>query len=85
MIVVRVELWSAVSGQKTELARMHICNDGTSGGRLRSYDGVTFRGRSSEQLDHQTPSKRGRLENFPAVQLHVWNLVARMLGKMGYR
>ncbi len=85
MIVVRVELWSAVTGRKTELARMHICNDGSSGGRMRSYDGTSFRGRSSEQLDREAPSKRGRLENFPAVQLHAWNLVARMLGTMGYQ
>lgn len=85
MIVVRVELWSAVTGKKTELARMHICNDDTGTPALRNYDGTTFRGRSIEQLDRLAVSKRGRLTDFPSERLHIWNLVARMLSTMGYQ
>lgn len=84
MIVVRVELWSAITGKKTELARMHICNDGTSAGRLRSYDGESFIGRSAADLERRRVSKRGQVKNWPASDYHVWNLVARMLAAMGY-
>ncbi len=83
MIVVRVELWSAITGARTELARMRIANvSGT--GRLRSYEAVAFRGRSADALDKGQAQRTGRLKDFPAVDLHVWNLVAAMLAAMGY-
>lgn len=87
MIVVRVELWSAVNGRKTELARMHIANDGRASvenPRRGSYDGQTFVGRSAQALDRLQVSRRGRVEDFPRQDLHIWNLVAAMLKRMGY-
>lgn len=84
MIVVRVELWSARTGQRTELARMRIANVGGDQ-RLRDYEGVTFRGRSAAALDRADVSRTGSLKAFPSESLHVWNLVARMLAGMGYR
>jgi hypothetical protein len=88
MIVVRVELWSARTGQKSELARMHICNDEETtllNHRRGAYNGETFVGRSSQDLDRKRVSKAGRVESFPRLDLHVWNLVARMLVSMGYK
>ena len=84
MIVVRVELWSAITGARTELARMHIANDGAGSDRRCNYDGQTFVGRSTAELDKRRVSKRGRVPNWPRHDLHVWNLVARMLEAMGY-
>lgn len=87
MIVVRVELWSARTGQKSELARMHICNDEETtlqNPRRGSYNGESFVGRSSQDLDRKRVSKSGRVTDFPRHDLHVWNLVARMLKAMGY-
>lgn len=84
MIVIRVELWSAVTGQVMELARMQIANDGAGDANKGNYDGVTFLGRSREALDRKAPSRSGRVENFPRRSKHVWNLVARMLNRMGY-
>lgn len=84
MIIIRVELWSAITGQVTELARMRISNDGTGGANTGSYDGVTFRGRDRAALDREVPSHTGRVENYPRKSRHVWNLVARMLKQMGY-
>jgi hypothetical protein len=84
MIVVRVELVSAINGRVTELARMHIANDGAGTAALSNYDGKTFIGRSTEALDRMTVSRRGRIENWPRQRFHVWNLVARMLSEMGY-
>lgn len=83
MIVVRVELWSAVTGQVTELARMRIANE-SGGGRLRDYSGVIFKGRSREALERGHTHRCGRVEAWPAEELHVWNLVAEMLAGMGY-
>lgn len=87
MIVVRVELWSAISGSKTELARMHICNDGAAtvaNPRLGTYIGETFVGRDTASLDKGRVSKRGRVENWRRLDFHVWNLVRRMLEAQGY-
>ncbi len=85
MIIVRVELVSAITGQTTELARMQISNDGAGTVTHGSYDGVTFRGRDREALDQGTVSRTGRVQNFPRQSTHVWSLVARMLATMRYR
>ena len=85
MIVVRVELWSAVTGEKTELARMHIANDGSGTATHGSYDGTTFRGRDAAALDRQVESRTGTVKNFPRKSTHVWFLVGRMLAGMGYK
>jgi hypothetical protein len=84
MIVIRVELWSAITGARTELARMHIANTGEHGGARHDYTGQTFIGRNTAALDRGTVSKRGTVPDYPRQQLHVWNLVARMLTSMGY-
>lgn len=83
MIVVRVELWSAITGEVTELARMHICNLGT-GGRLRNYEVASFRGRSTAQLNRLAVQRSVRVEQWPSAELHVWNLVAVALRGMNY-
>lgn len=84
MIVVRVELWSARTGEKTELARMHICNDGTSAGSYRNYIAYAFRGRNKEQLDKNTIQHQGSILNWPSERLHIWNLVRKALVQLGY-
>ena len=89
MIVVRVELWSAINGQKTELARMVIDN---IGGTVQKgdYRAVTLRGRSKEALDkallqHPRGAQReGRVMGHARLREHVWNLVGKALSGMGY-
>lgn len=83
MICVRVELWSAATGEKTELARMHICNVGGDL-RRRDYSGETFKGRSTRDLDKRIVQRKGGLTAWRSLDLHVWNLVAAMLAGMGY-
>lgn len=88
MIVVRVELWSAIDGRKTELARMHIANDGQAtiaNPRLGDYQGETFVGRDAATLDKGRVSKRGAVRGWRRHDFHIWNLVAAMLADMGYR
>lgn len=87
MIRVTVTLLSAIDGSSTELARMDIANDGkasVSNFRNGTYDGVTYIGRDAKRLNKGTISKHGRLENWPRLQLHVWNMVYAMLHNMGY-
>lgn len=84
MIVVRVELWSAVTGQKTELARMEICNDETGTMRRRNYITRTLTGRSTVALDKRVTQREGKVTNWPAEAVHVWNLVGTALAGMGY-
>lgn len=84
MIVVRVELWSAITGEKTELARMHICNTGGGTRERGDYQATAFRGRDSAALDRRVPQRTGAVLAYPRLKLHVWNLVARALSGMGY-
>lgn len=84
MIIVSVTLHSAVTGAKTELARMEICNDETGTLQSRNYFLRILRGRSAEQFDRRVVQRTGELRNWPAEQLHIWNLVAAGLHRLGY-
>lgn len=87
MIVIRVELHSAVTRKVTELARMHICNIGGTKSR-RDYSGQTFTGRDRDTLDRSvangTVTRSGEVMNHKSEAQHVWNLVAKMLNNLGY-
>ena len=90
MIVVRVELWSAVTGEKTEIARAVIDNIGGTD-RQGDYRARSLRGRSAEALDrallriNTTGTQReGKVCGHARLSEHVWNLVAKALSSMGY-
>lgn len=94
MIVVRVELWSAVTGETTEIARMLIDNIGGTHTR-GNYRCRTLKGRSRQALDRamvrtggdgifRTVQREGRVEGHPRLREHVWNLVAKALAATGY-
>lgn len=85
MIVVRVELHSAVTRKVIELARMHISNQGDHPNvNFGNYLTQVLRGRSKEQLDRHTVLRQGWIANHPRKQQHVWNLVAKALLNMRY-
>lgn len=83
MIVVRVELHSAITGHVSELARMHISNTGGTVAR-GDYQVTTLRGRSTDQLNRHVPQRRGKVTDHARLALHVWHLVAKALTAMGY-
>ena len=91
MIIIRVELWSARNGEKTELARMVIDNIGGTDQR-RDYRVRTLRGRSVEALNRSLRSmaagsgvqREGKVLGHASPREHVWNLVAKALASMGY-
>lgn len=83
MIIVRVELHSAITGEVTELARARICN---IGGTKASgdYRAETLRGRSTETLDKGQVQREAKVLGHARLSLHVWHLVAKALRGMGY-
>lgn len=83
MIVVRVELHSAINGKITEIARAHICNVGGTAAR-GNYHAETFRGRDATALNKRTVCHQGEVINHPRLALHVWTLVLKALKACGY-
>lgn len=83
MIVVRVELHSAITRKVTEIARMRICNVGGTVD-LGDYSAEALRGRSREHLDRGQVQRAGKVSGYPRLRLHVWHLVARALVATGY-
>lgn len=83
MIVIRVELHSAITRKVTEIARLKIVNSGGSVERGNYYV-ATLRGRTSEQLDRGVTTREGDVKDYPRQAIHVWHLVARALVAMGY-
>lgn len=89
MIIVKVELWSAIDGEKTELARMVIDNVGGTQ-TLGEYRARSLRGRSAGDLDRALASRpmkvtrEGEVHRHPRLREHVWNLVAKALRSMDY-
>ena len=94
MIVVKVELHSAITGKVLEIARMVIANNGLVADPKRGdYLCYTLRGRSSKslaqsmwrsQLDGGGRTREGAVRNYPRLAIHVWNLVAAALSSMNY-
>lgn len=101
MLVVRVELWSAITGRRTEIARATICNTGeTENPNRGDYTAATFKGRDAAALQNNMErffrstdgaeankgvSHKGSVNNHARLQEHVWNLVAKSLAAMGYK
>lgn len=90
MLVIRVELWSAITGQKTEIARMVVDNIGGTVQR-GNYRCRTYRGRSEEALHRamtqggaQNVTREARVTGHARLKEHVWHLVAKSLSAMGY-
>ena len=95
MLVIRVELWSAITGAKTEIARMIIHNVGVSDeGKKGDYKVVTLKGRSKDALDKSMTSwwnrgtsnitRTGEVKGHSRLSEHVWNLVAKALKGVKY-
>lgn len=83
MIVVRVELHSAITGQITEIARMDICNEGGTV-RKGDYGVYAMRGRDRDTLARRTVQHTGRVVGYPRLAIHVWNLVGAAILACGY-
>jgi hypothetical protein len=84
MLVVRVELHSAITGEVTEIAKMRIANTGTGTPARGNYVGSTIKkGRDMRLVG--SIMRMGEVFDYPRKSKHVWNLVARMLKAMEYK
>lgn len=85
MIVVRIELHSAVTGKVEEIGQMVISNDGTSANPKRGNYDVRLgrRGVTDTRQIVNAPQRRARVELFPRASFSVWVLVARALKNLG--
>ena len=77
MLVINVELHSAITHKITTIARMSISNVG----------GTVSRGDYSAKTFHKTtgePLRSGEVLNHPRISANVWVLVRKALQVMGY-
>jgi hypothetical protein len=91
MIIVRVELHSAITGKVTELARMMIHNVGRAPHRPEGwwrYGVLVFRGRDRATLDRaealNVTTREAVVPEHASDRVHVWHLVSKALEKAGY-
>ena len=73
MLVVKIELHSAITGVVSEIGRMTIANDGL-GTRDRGNYTASVKRRGS-----YTTLREGKVENYPRLSYNVWRLVLRSL------
>ena len=73
MIVVKVELHSAVTGIVSEIGRTILVNDGTGTRSRGNYHVAVMRKGSRQTL------RNGRVEDYPRLSYNVWRLVSRAL------
>lgn len=85
MIVVKVELHSAVTGQVTEIGKMVIANDGMNPNPKRGDYTVYLgrRGVTDVREIVSKPQRVARVLKYPRLAFSVWVLVARALKNLG--
>ncbi len=80
MIVVKVELHSAITHKVTTLATAIISNKGTGTKNRGDYDVKIGRAGTSDLVSvYQKPQRTGSVENYPRLSYSVWRLVIRAL------
>ena len=75
MLVIRIELHSAITGQVTSLATGKIVNTGTGSSTQGNYR-IELRDAAGRVW------KRGHIEGFPRKRLLAWDLFYRALEKL---
>jgi len=95
MIVIKIELHSAITRKVTEIGRMVIFNDGMGTRTKGDYEANVIRKPTAKGLDwddqmHDTLRNRAqatrtsRVENYSRLSRPVWDLVTLALKNMGY-
>lgn len=95
MLVIKIELHSAITRKVTEIGRMVICNDGMGTRTKGDYTADVIRKPTAKGLDWDDQmddtlrditrsTRRSRVENYSRLSRPVWDLVALALKNMGY-
>lgn len=79
MLVVKIELHSAITGKITEIGRTYIWNDGTVARNDRGNYGVAVckKGRFTWPLTNAL--RTGAVKDYPRLSYNVWRLIIRAL------
>lgn len=83
MLVIKVELHSAITGQTSEIANMVIANNGKGSHSSGDYWGRVYK-KGTNYYNKPVVIKDGEVKNYPRLDKPVWNLVQLMLTNMGY-
>ncbi len=79
MIVVKIELHSAITGEVSEIGRMNIANDGSGDAGRGNYSAALMRrGSPNKVLRH------GEVKNHARQSYSVWVLIAKALASVGF-
>lgn len=83
MLIVTIELDSAITGERKLLGRMLICNtgSGSSDGTRGDYDVKVAKKTDADDLRkaYREPLRAGRVWNYPRLSYNVWRLVSRAI------
>jgi hypothetical protein len=82
MLVIKIELHSAITGRVTEIGRMNIANDGNGTHSIGHYKAqVLRRGNTTPgwETNEKRITRRGAVDNYPRQAYNVWRLVLRAL------
>lgn len=79
MIVVKVELHSAITGEVTELGRTIIANTGGTHDRGDYTAKVGRKGCTDNRTLWEKPLREGKVTDYPRLSYNVWRLVIRGL------
>jgi hypothetical protein len=86
VIVVRVELHSAVTGKVTPLYTGIVANDGTGTAEVGNYDAAFGRkGQTDLRRVWASARRRSCVKGHRRRSSHVLNLVAQALNRMGFK
>lgn len=90
MLVLKLELHSAITGKVTTLGSMLIANDGSGSTSRGNYFGETYRKGNDSWLklplfrNRPKAVRKGTVAGYPRKTLPVWCLVKQMLDDMGF-
>ncbi len=79
MIVVKIELHSAITGEVSEIGRMHIVNDASGDSTRGNYATALMRRGTTA-----TVQRRGVVKGHARLAYSVWVLVAKALAGLGF-
>lgn len=84
MIVVKVELHSAITGTVKEIGRAYIANDGTGTAKRGNYFAKVARKQPSGKWPNWFSAmgkfvRKGEVKDYPRQSYNVWRLVIRSL------
>lgn len=81
MLVLRLELHSAITGKITETGTTIIANDGTGTDNLGNYTVRVGNKNDAGNIRkiYDNPQRMGSVKNYPRLSYNVWRLIVRAL------